>query len=281
MRKSQNKQEEMIKNIIAIGGVGIGVLLIIISSILFIKNRIVSSNVKEEIGQVQENTDDFESASTEIGKTVEEVRKEENKKEENKKEENKKGEYNNSISKSQNIMPENNTSGNEKEYESEIKETEAKAVQKEDVKQKNEEKEETKKSINFIAPVKGEIIKEFALESLVYSQTLKEWITHKGIDIKADKTSVVTAASDGTVQSIKNDPRYGLTIIINHEEGFQTIYSNLLTAEFVVEGEKVTQGQTIGTIGNTASFEINDDYHLHFELLKDNQYQDPQIYIDI
>lgn len=139
---------------------------------------------------------------------------------------------------------------------------------------------EKKKEIKFEKPVEGEIIKEYAKDNLVYSNTLNEWTTHLGIDIKAEKTTVVKASCEGTVESIKNDPRYGLTVIINHDDGYQTIYSNLLTAEFVVEGEKVTQGQSIGTVGNSAAFEISDDYHLHFELLKDNEYLDPTIYMN-
>ena len=129
-------------------------------------------------------------------------------------------------------------------------------------------------------PVEGEIIKEFSKDTLVYSETLKEWITHLGIDIKAEKTSVVKAAEAGTVKSIKNDPRYGLTVILEHEDGYKTIYSNLLTAEFVSEGEVIEQGQTVGTVGNTATFEIADDPHLHFEILKDGEYLDPNIYLE-
>lgn len=134
--------------------------------------------------------------------------------------------------------------------------------------------------VKFSAPIKGEITKEFAPDSLVYSETLEEWTTHTGIDIKADKTSVVFAAADGVVSKIKNDPRYGLTIIIKHNGGYETIYANLLTSEFVVEGEEVKMGQTIGTVGNSANFEIADEYHLHFEMLKDGNYVDPLSYID-
>ena len=47
-----------------------------------------------------------------------------------------------------------------------------------------------------------------------------------------------------------------------------------------VKGEKVEVGQTIGTVGNSASFEIEDEYHLHFELLKDNEYLNPVNYIN-
>ena len=133
--------------------------------------------------------------------------------------------------------------------------------------------------LSFSKPVEGDIVRDFAVDNLIYSNTLQEWTTHTGIDIKADKTTVVKSAEAGTVKTIKNDPRYGLTIIIEHENGFQTVYSNLLTSEFVVEGEKVEKGQSIGTVGNTAAFEIADEAHLHFEILKDSIQVDPNIYL--
>lgn len=138
---------------------------------------------------------------------------------------------------------------------------------------------EAKKEVSFIKPTEGEVICEFAKDNLIYSETLKEWITHTAIDIKADKTSVIKSAADGIVRSIVNDPRYGLTVIIEHDDGYETVYSNLLTAEFVVEGEEVKQGQTIGTVGNTAAFESEMECHLHFELLKNGEYVDPSIYL--
>mgnify|MGYP000180913977 FL=1 len=162
---------------------------------------------------------------------------------------------------------------NEKEKKANKKDTKEK-VTKEEVK-----KETKKKEVKFEKPVEGKILKEFAKENLVFSNTLNEWTTHTGIDISAEKTTVVKSAYEGTVESIKNDPRYGLTVIIAHQDGYKTTYSNLLTSEFVVEGEKVSTGQTIGTVGNTATFEIADESHLHFEILKDNIQVDPTIYI--
>ena len=138
---------------------------------------------------------------------------------------------------------------------------------------------ETKKELTFVKPTEGEIICEYAKDNLIYSETLKEWITHTAIDIKADKTSVIKSAANGVVKSIVNDPRYGLTVVIEHDDGYETVYSNLLTAEFVVVGEEIAQGQTIGTAGNTASFESSMECHLHFELLKDGEYLDPTIYL--
>ena len=135
------------------------------------------------------------------------------------------------------------------------------------------------KDPTFVKPVEGEVTKEFAKDKLLYSNTLKEWVTHTGIDIKADKTTVVKAAAQGTIKSIKNDPRYGLTVILEHEDGYSTVYSNLLTAEFVTEGETVEKGQTIGTVGNTATFEVAEESHLHFEMLKDGENVDPAMYL--
>lgn len=131
----------------------------------------------------------------------------------------------------------------------------------------------------FIKPLDGEILREFSGDGLIYSETLKEWITHNGIDIKAESKTIVKSSSDGTVKSIKNDPRYGITVTIEHTNGFTSVYSNLMTAEFIKEKEQVKQGQTIGTVGNTAIFEIADESHLHFEILKNNQYLNPSEYI--
>ena len=144
---------------------------------------------------------------------------------------------------------------------------------------KVEENNTNENTTQFIFPVEGEVIKEFAKDNLIYSETLEEWITHLGIDIKADRTTIVKSVADGTVKSIKNDPRYGLTVTIEHADGYTSVYSSLLTAEFVKEGEKVTQGQTIGTVGNSAVFEVAEDNHLHFELLKDGSNINPEMYL--
>lgn len=141
------------------------------------------------------------------------------------------------------------------------------------------QEDEVSEPVSFVAPVSGEIITDYANESLVYSETLQEWTTHLGIDIKADKTSVVVASESGTVKSIKNDPRYGLSITISHNDGFETVYSNLLSSEFVNEGDTVEQGQTIGTVGESASFEIAEVPHLHFEMYKDGESVNPTSYL--
>lgn len=138
--------------------------------------------------------------------------------------------------------------------------------------------EPKKVELHFIAPIQGEIMKDFSDTNLVYSETLKEWTVHLGIDIKAEKGSAVTASEAGKIESIKNDPRYGTTITISHENGFKTIYSNLSSADAVIEGQEVEKGQTIGSVGDSAAFEISDESHLHVEMEKDGQTVNPSLY---
>lgn len=250
----------------------IGIIMYMVSKSNATNQTKVGNNVEQNTS-IEENT---ESASTKVGKTVEEQ------------ENNRLNENSNSLLKnttttntsSENTITNNtNTTKNETETKKELNETNAQIDTKKDTQAEEKQITETKKEVTFVKPTEGEIICEFAKDNLIYSETLKEWITHTAIDIKADKTSVIKASADGIVKSIVNDPRYGLTIIIEHDEGYQTVYSNLLTAEFVVEGEEVKQGQTIGTAGNTASFESAMEYHLHFELLKDGEYLDPNIFL--
>ncbi len=257
--------------IILYAGIGVAILAVIVFS-LFMYSKSLSDDVKNGTMSLEKmanmagnNTQNTESASTEIGKTVEESANELNTT----------NTTNNTVNttktdNSTNQMKANttNTTNTTKSSHTANVTTNTEAAQ-----------PEPKKELSFERPVEGEMVREYAKDNLIYSATLEEWTTHLGVDIKADKTTVVKAAEAGTVKSIKNDPRFGLTIVIEHENNFQTVYANLLTSEFVVEGEKVEKGQSIGTVGNTAVFEIADEPHLHFEILKDSLPVDPSIYI--
>ena len=278
IRKRMNQDEDLNMKIIKYSCIGITILTVIVFALLIYSKKL-NNEVKEgtltseQISSILNNTGssgNTESASTEIGKSINEV---ENDLKNN-------TILNNTISNNTVNSSNNITSNTDKNVLNTSKMTSA-TENKED-KNKTEEvkKEDTVVELNFTKPVEGDIVRDFAVENLIYSETLQEWTTHTGIDIKADKTTVVKSAEAGTVKTIKNDPRYGLTIIVEHQNGFQTVYSNLLTSEFVVEGEKVEKGQSLGTVGNTAAFEIADEPHLHFEIIKDSVQVDPNIYLN-
>lgn len=253
-RRSLPKENNKIKYLLYVSGASLIVIIatFIITSVVYNNNleKYSSSGLtSEQMASLVPNLEnDTEEASTSIGKDINEVVEEIAVLEENTLPE-----------ETENLLPTNSEEVENTEEVSQVV-------------------EEVIPDPTFTKPVEGEIIKEFAKDSLVYSQTLDEWITHYGIDIKADRTTVVKASAPGTVQAIKNDPRYGLTIIVEHVNGYKTVYSNLLSTEFVSEGETVEEGQSLGTVGNSAAFEIADEPHLHFEIIKNEEYLDPKIY---
>ena len=250
MRRENRKKLNSNTSVYIIGGVLLLAIATFVITFIVYSNKLDDdlysldseylAQYTNEGNSLTEDNINLESASSSIGKTVDESK--------------------NSIS--------NNTSKNN--ITSEKNTTEKKT--KTDTKKK--EKDPT-----FKKPIEGSVIKEFAKDNLVYSDTLKEWTTHLGVDIKAEKATVVKAAADGTVKYIKNDPRYGLTIIIEHSNGYQSLYANLLTTEFVSEGESVKTGQTIGTVGDSSVYEIVDEPHLHFEISKNSESLNPADFI--
>ena len=266
----KNSKDAMQNKIIMYSILGVAVLTVILVALLMY-SRQLSNDIQDDVidfGEMANITSEnstnntTESASTEIGKSVNEIQNETNSTSTNN------TISTNTINTSSNTTNTQNTTNATKKA-SEATETNTTKTQETEIKQE----------ISFERPVEGEIMKGFAKDNLIYSETLQEWTTHLGIDIKADKTTVIKAAEAGTVKTIKNDPRYGLTITIEHNDGYQTVYANLLSSEFVVEGEKVEKGQSIGTVGNTATFEIADEPHLHFEILKDGVQIDPSTFI--
>lgn len=285
--------DEMNMKIIKYASIGVGILAIIVLGLL-IYSKSLNDKVKEEslsseqfadlMQNSNNNSNNTTSVSTEMGKTVNEASNElnstSNTNSTNMTENMTRNATNNTaISTNTNTNTSSNSTSNASNTNSSTQNSNNSSNNNTNS-NSNANKSETKQAdISFSKPVEGEIVKEFAQDNLIYSNTLEEWTTHTGIDIKAEKTTVVKAAEAGMVKSIKNDPRYGLTIVIEHQNGFQTVYSNLLTSEFVVEGENVEKGQSLGTVGNTAAFEIADEPHLHFEILKDSVAVDPSIYL--
>ena len=277
----KNRQSKTLSDkIILYCGIGV-VLLAVIVFALLMYSKSLNEDVKNSTMTLEQmaniagnNTSNTQSASTQIGKSVEESEKENSTNTQNI---TSNTNSTNSTSDTANTTRNNVITTNS--ITSAKQNTPSNTTNTTSTKQETKETTEPKKELSFAKPVEGDIVREFAKDNLIYSETLKEWTTHQGIDIKADKTTVVKAAEAGRVKSIKNDPRYGLTIVVDHGDGFQTVYSNLLTSEFVVEGEEVEKGQSLGTVGNTAVFEIADEPHLHFEILKDSIPQDPSIYM--
>lgn len=139
----------------------------------------------------------------------------------------------------------------------------------------------TKKSITFVSPIDGSLIREYTTDT-IYSKTLSTWRTREGVDFKAEIGTPVMAVLDGTVEKIDNDlTERGEYIVIKHDDGFKTIYTNLDEEVKVVNGQKVRKGEVIATVGQSSGNYSNEDYgaHLNFIMYLNNEEVNPSEYI--
>lgn len=150
--------------------------------------------------------------------------------------------------------------------------------------QNSEEVEQvsSKESITFGAPVEGSLIREYTNDT-VYSKTLNTWRTREGIDFKAEIGTSVMSVLDGVVEKIDNDlTERGQYIVIKHDNGFKTVYTNLDDEIKVVNGQRVKKGEVIASVGQTSGNYSNEDYGTHFNFIMylNNEEVNPSKYIN-
>jgi LysM repeat protein len=91
---------------------------------------------------------------------------------------------------------------------------------------------------------------------------------HNGVDLAAAYGTPILAAADGTVLISMSggwNGGYGTYVVIQHDNGTQTLYGHM-SATLVKVGDKVTQGQQIGKMGNSGQVTGPTGIHLHFEV---------------
>ena len=98
---------------------------------------------------------------------------------------------------------------------------------------------------------------------------------HNGLDIIASQGDVVTAAAKGRVSSVvRSFKGEGNVVEITHEGGFVTRYCHLGDI-YVYQGQTVTAGKRIAAVGLSGNSFVP---HLHYEVLRNGEYQDPVHY---
>lgn len=102
---------------------------------------------------------------------------------------------------------------------------------------------------------------------------LKTVTQNAGVDIAIPFGSDVNAVAGGQVSIIKFIPGYGNVLILDHGGGYRTVYAHLSEIH-VSETEAVREGQRIGTSGDTIAGAV-----LHFELWKDRDTQNPELWL--
>ncbi|MFZ5630229.1 MAG: M23 family metallopeptidase [Spirochaetota bacterium] len=124
----------------------------------------------------------------------------------------------------------------------------------------------------FIHPVEGRITSGFGVRRDPFTEKHK---FHKGIDIACSVGTPVVASAEGTVVFAGSKKGYGKTIIIEHRNGYRTLYGHL-SRYSVKAGAKVKQGQKIALSGMTGRAT---GPHLHFEVRRQGQPERPNFHL--
>ncbi len=98
---------------------------------------------------------------------------------------------------------------------------------------------------------------------------------HKGIDIARPETLDIVAADHGTVTKAGTAGTFGNRVVVDHKNGYETIYAHLSSIDVQV-GDKVSPHTKLGNMGTTGR---STGIHLHFELSYEGQDRDPLDYV--
>lgn len=122
-------------------------------------------------------------------------------------------------------------------------------------------------------PANGKITSPFGIRKHPITHIRTE---HKGVDIDADTGAPIKAAGSGKVVFAGYSYGYGNNVVIDHSNGFRTIYGH--SSKLLVKtGDAVKKGQKIALVGSTGR---STGPHLHFEIRINNTAVDPTKYVD-
>lgn len=119
------------------------------------------------------------------------------------------------------------------------------------------------------------VLTPFSGTELVKNETTGSWQTHNGTDFEAEAGTEVYVVSNGEVTSVKKDALWGITVTVDHHNGFVSKYCNLAEDLSVQEGDNLISGDVIGLVGQTADIESSLVPHLHLEITHNGTFTDP------
>ena len=133
---------------------------------------------------------------------------------------------------------------------------------------------ETMKVLPVGSPLEGKLNSSFGYRKDPFRSRFG---FHTGIDIDAEYGESVVATADGLVSKAGWHHSYGKTVVIDHEDGYETLYGHLSKIT-VKEGQKVTVGEVVGEAGSTGR---STGTHLHYEVVKNGERIDPSTYLSL
>lgn len=124
----------------------------------------------------------------------------------------------------------------------------------------------------FAYPVSGRLTSGYGMRADPFTGVKR---FHYGIDLAAPTGAPIKAAMGGKVAATGTNPTYGKYIILQHDDGYQSMYAHLNRIG-VSKGDGITEGQLIGEVGSTG---YSTGPHLHFAIFRRGAALDPLKYL--
>lgn len=124
----------------------------------------------------------------------------------------------------------------------------------------------------YVLPLTNTVQKPFSADAPLYSETMRDWRIHTGVDFAGELGQIVKAVAQGTVVSIEEDALWGSIITIDHGVGVISRYFGVEASVRV--GDKTDASTPIGKLV-TIPCEAVQKPHLHFEMTVDGVPVDP------
>lgn len=122
-------------------------------------------------------------------------------------------------------------------------------------------------------PVEGSVVTRFGRQQ---DPVLKTWTFNRGINIKAPEDTHVQSIAPGEVVMVDWFPGYGRFVLLRHPNDFYSLYGHL-SSDLVREGEILSEGFVLGTVGSTGR--LDGVPQLHFEIMKGEDPLDPVLWL--
>lgn len=123
----------------------------------------------------------------------------------------------------------------------------------------------------YVSPVSGIRSSGFGYRMHPIENTVKY---HYGTDFAANTGTAVTAFADGVIAAVGDSDSYGKYVIIEHSDGYSTLYAHC--SELCMNCGNVSRGDVIAKVGSTGAAT---GPHLHFELMHNDIYLNPEFYL--
>ena len=126
----------------------------------------------------------------------------------------------------------------------------------------------------LVWPIVGNVLVNYSMDKTVYFATLDQYKYSPAIVIAATEGEEITAAADGQVTDVYQDPETGTTVVMNLGDGYELTYGQL-TDLSVAEGDMVVTGDPVGKVAAPTMYYSVEGTNVYFNLTKDGVPVDP------